>query len=98
MATQGTAGSTQASSRAGQMSREEEKGEGRRTADAGAACSSSLRQPPQWAVVWYGCCPAEHFVAFLMNYQDTKTLKNKYIDQLVRRQLLLAYHLSRVDA
>lgn len=27
---------------------------------------------------------AEHFLAFLMNYQDPQTLKNKYIDQLVR--------------
>lgn len=26
---------------------------------------------------------AEHFLAFLMNYQDPQTRKNKYIDQLV---------------
>lgn len=28
--------------------------------------------------------PAEHFVAFLMNYQDPQSGRNTYIDQLVR--------------
>lgn len=33
------------------------------------------------------CCVvdiAEHFVAFLMNYQDPASGRNKYIDRLVR--------------
>jgi hypothetical protein len=29
--------------------------------------------------------PAEHIVTFLMNYQDSKTGRNKYIDRLVRQ-------------
>jgi hypothetical protein len=35
--------------------------------------------------------PAEHIVTFLINYQDPKTGRNKYIDRLVSQQLLLCH-------
>jgi hypothetical protein len=91
MATQGTTAGTQASSRtAGQMTREEEKG-GCRPLQPPAACLPCsmygfINSPNTCCTTPHTLHTAEHFLAFLMNYQDPQTLKNKYIDQLVRQQ------------